>query len=60
MEKEEAKSAVKKEGKREGIILSGKIVQIVKENPEYTNEQIAERAVCTVGEVKDVRKMFSI
>lgn len=48
-----------KRGKKEGIILSGKIFQIVKENPEYTDVQIAEEAACTVREVKDIRKMFA-
>ena len=50
----------KKQGKKEGIFLSGKIFQIVKENPKYTDEQIAEKAACSIEEVKDVRKMFSI
>ena len=49
-----------KRGKREGIILSSKIFQMVKENPGYTDGQIAGKAACTVEEVKAVRKMFSI
>lgn len=50
----------RKEGKKEGIFLSGKIFQMVNANPEYTDEQIAEKAACSIEEVKDVRKMFSI
>lgn len=50
----------KKEGKKEGILLSGKIFQTVKENPGYTDGQIAKKAACTAEEVKDVRKKFSI
>ena len=49
-----------KRGKKEGILLSGRIFQAVKENPGYTDEQIAGKAACTVEEVKAVRKMFSI
>lgn len=49
-----------KRGKKEGILLSGRIFQAVKENPEYTDKQIAGDAACTVEEVKAVRKMFSI
>lgn len=49
-----------KRGKKEGIILSGRIFQTVKENPKYTDEQIAGDVACTVEEVKAVRKMFSI
>jgi hypothetical protein len=49
-----------KRGKKIGILLSGKIFQMVKENPEYTDEQIAEKAACGIEEIKDVRKMFSI
>ena len=40
--------------------MSGKIFQMVNANPEYTDEQIAEKAACSIEEVKDVRKMFSI
>lgn len=47
-------------GKKEEILLSGKIFQTVKVNSGYTDEQIVKKAVCTVQEVKDVRKMFSI
>ena len=50
----------KKQGKKEGIFLSGKIFQMVNANPKYTDEQIAEKAACSIEEVKDVRKMFSI
>ena len=50
----------KKIGKKEGIILSSKVFQAVKENPDFTNKQIASKVACTVENVKDVRKMFSI
>jgi len=36
------------------------MVQAVKENPDFTNKQIASKVACTVENVKDVRKMFSI
>jgi hypothetical protein len=47
-------------GKKEGILLSSKIFQTLKENPDYTNRQIADMVACTVKDVRDVRKMFSI
>ena len=50
----------KKIGKKEGIILSSKVFQAVKENPDFTDKQIASKVACTVENVKDVRKMFSI
>ena len=50
----------KKIGKQEGIILSSKVFQAVKENPDFTNKQIASKVACTVENVEDVRKMFSI
>ena len=50
----------KKIGKQEGIILSSKVFQAVKENPDFTDKQIASKVACTVENVKDVRKMFSI
>ena len=50
----------KKIGKKEGIILSSKVFQAVKENPDFTDKQIAGKVACTVENVKDVRKMFSI
>ena len=54
------KKGVKKIGKKEGIILSSKVFQAVKENPDFTDKQIASKVACTVENVKDVRKMFSI
>lgn len=60
VKQEEALQIGKRIGKKEGIILSGKIFQAVKENPDYTNKQIADKVACTVENVKDVRKMFSI
>ena len=58
--KKAGKRIGKKIGKKEGIILSSKVFQAVKENPDFTNEQIASKVACTVENVKDVRKMFSI
>lgn len=49
-----------KRGKKEGILLSSKIFQTLKENPDYTNRQIADMVACTVKDVRSVRKMFSI
>ena len=58
--KKTGKRIGKKIGKQEGIILSSKVFQAVKENPDFTNKQIASKVACTVENVKDVRKMFSI
>ena len=58
--KKTGKRIGKKIGKQEGIILSSKVFQAVKENPDFTDEQIAGKVACTVENVKDVRKMFSI
>ena len=49
-----------KRGKKQGILLSSKIFQTLKENPDYTNRQIADMVACTVKDVRSVRKMFSI
>ena len=58
--KKTGKRIGKKIGKQEGIILSSKVFQAVKENPDFTNKQIASKVACTVENVEDVRKMFSI
>ena len=48
------------QGMQNGMILSGKIFQAVKKNPDFTDSQIAEAVGCEVGQVKSVRKMFGI
>ena len=44
----------------EGLLLSGRIFQAVKKNPEFTNEQIAEDVGCKADDVESTRKMFGI
>lgn len=48
------------EGKKEGMILSGRIFQRVKETPDHTDKQVADEIGCTIEDVKNVRKMFGI
>jgi predicted transposase YdaD len=48
------------QGIQKGIILSGKIFQMVKKNLNLTNEQIALKLGCSVEEVESTRKMFGI
>ena len=50
----------RQEGIQEGLLLSGKIFQIARKNPAFTNEQIAAEAGCEVQEVESTRKMFGI
>lgn len=47
-------------GEKKGIILSGRIFREVKKEPKLTDPQIAKNLGCTVGDVKNVRKMFEI
>ena len=47
-------------GRQEGLILSGRIFQTVKNNPDLTNEQIAAEVGCEPEEVESTRKMFGI
>ena len=60
VKQEEAFQIGESRGKKEGILLSSKIFQTLKENPDYTNRQIADMVACTVKDVRSVRKMFSI
>ena len=60
VKQEEAFQVGESRGKKEGILLSSKIFQTLKENPDYTNRQIADMVACTVKDVRSVRKMFSI
>ena len=48
------------QGIQKGLLLSGKIFQIARKNPAFTNEQIAAEAGCEVQEVESTRKMFGI
>ena len=50
----------RKEGREEGLLLSGRIFQAVKKNPDFTNEQIAADVGCKADEVESTRKMFGI
>lgn len=47
-------------GREEGRILSGRIFQEAKKNPDSTIEQIAEKLGCKVQEVADTLKMFGM
>lgn len=48
------------EGRKEGLILSGKIFRVVRECSDLTNERIAEEVGCSVEEVESARKIFDI
>ncbi len=48
------------EGRKEGLILSGKIFRVVRECSDLTNERIAEEVGCSVEEVESTRKIFDI
>ena len=50
----------KQQGIQEGLILSGRIFQTVKSNPNLTNEQIAAEVSCEPAEVESTRKMVEI
>ncbi len=50
----------RREGRQEGLILSGKIFRVVRERSDFTNEKIAEEVGCSVEEVESTRKMFDI
>lgn len=50
----------REEAKEEGMILSGKIFQMIRKNPDFTDLQIAESIDCTIENVRNVRKMFAI
>ncbi len=44
----------------EGLILSGRIFQIAKQDPSLTNEKIAAQVGCEIQEVESTREMFGI
>lgn len=48
------------QGRQEGLILSGRIFQTVKSNPNLTDEQIAAEVGYEPEEVESTRKMFGI
>ncbi len=50
----------KQEGREEGMILTAKIFRAIKQNSDLTNEQVAEKAGCTVQDVENVRGMFGM
>ncbi len=58
--REEGRREGRREGRQEGLILSGKIFQVVRECSDFTNEKIAEEVGCSVEEVESTRKMFDI
>ncbi len=60
VKQEEARKEGQREGKQEGIILSGRIFQMVRKNPDLSNSQIAQNIGCSVEEVESTRKMFDI
>lgn len=60
VQREEAKEEGIQKGLQEGMILSGKIFQMIRKNPDFTDLQIAESIDCTIENVRNVRKMFAI
>lgn len=48
------------EARQEGFLLSGRIFQCIRKNPNFTSEQIAREIGCTVEEVESTRKIFGI
>lgn len=60
VKQQEAMQQGMQQGMQNGMILSGKIFQAVKKNPDFTDSQIAEAVGCEAEQVKSVRKMFGI
>ncbi len=48
------------EAKQEGMLLTAMIFRAIKQNPDFTNEQVAEEAGCTVQDVENTRRMFGM
>lgn len=46
----------REEAREEGILLSGKIFRAMKQHSDFTDEQIAKEAGCTVKDVRNLRK----
>lgn len=60
VKRQEAMQRGIQQGMQNGMILSGKIFQAVKKNPDFTDIGIAEAVGCEAGQVESVRKMFGI
>ena len=60
VKQQEAEQQGRTKGRQEGLILSGRIFQTVKSNPNLTNEQIAADVGCEPEEVESTRKMFGL
>ena len=60
VKQQEAEQQGRTKGRQEGLILSGRIFQTVKSNPNLTNEQIAAEVSCEPEEVEITRNMFGI
>ena len=60
VKQQEAEQQGRTKVRQEGLILSGRIFQTVKNNPDLTNEQIAAEVGCEPEEVESTRKMFGI
>lgn len=60
VKQQEAEQLGRTKGRQEGLILSGRIFQTAKNNPDLTNEQIAAEVGCEPEEVESTRKMFGI
>ena len=60
VKQQEAEQLGRIRGRQEGLILSGRIFQIVKRTPGLTNEQISAEIGCEAEEVESARKMFGI
>ncbi len=48
------------EGMQKGMHLTAKIFRAIKQNPDFTNTQVAEEAGCTVQDVENTRRMFGM
>ena len=58
--REEGRLEGKEVGRLEGKILTVRIFQAAKKNPEFTCNQIAEEVGCSAQEVDDTLKMFGL
>ncbi len=60
VKQEEARQEGKDEGRQEGMLLSARIFHEVRDNPDATDEQIAQKLGCLPEDVGSTRKMFGI
>ena len=58
--RQEGRREGKQEGRQEGRLITVKIYQEAKGNPDYSKEQIAKKVGCTVQEVEDTLAMFDM